>query len=103
MTFAVVRGGHVVTVELAAYLLIGGMLGFLWNRAELGRAPLRRILPSFAAFLVAWPALALGMIAIAGFWTRVWRKAHADEHPPAPDRHAPAAPSFAEGPKPHPL
>ncbi|MGH7087355.1 MAG: hypothetical protein ACREFQ_00465 [Stellaceae bacterium] len=90
-------------LDLAAYLLIGATMGLLWNRAELGRAPVRRLVPSFCVFLAAWPVLAIGMIVIAGIWTRIWRKTHEADHPPAP-KLRPEAPAFTgNSPEPHPL
>lgn len=91
-------------VVLAAYLLFGGALGLLWNRAELGRVPLRRLAPSFCAFVVAWPLLAAGTVAVAAVWTRIWRKTHERDHPAAPPQNRAASPRIGEdAPNPHPL
>lgn len=89
--------------DLAAYLLIGALAGFLWNRSELGRTSLKRLVPGYCAFLFLWPLLILGAVAVAAVWTKVWRKTHAEDHPIEPDRRA-ELPAFAkETAEPHPL
>jgi hypothetical protein len=90
-----------VIIALAAYLVIGGTLGFFWNRSELNRSPVRRLAPSFCAFLLAWPALVAGALVVAAVWTRVWRRAHNGDRPAQPRTRFDAV--FAKSPAPHPL
>jgi len=74
------------------YVLIGAALGCLWNRAEFGRASWRRSAPSYAAALLAWPALLAVAIAVAAIWTLIWRRAHASDAKIVETRPPAAAP-----------
>ena len=86
-----------MAIAVLLYLLVGAALGWAWNRAEIGRVGFRRVAPSLAAFVVAWPGLAACAIVVAAIWTRIWRRAHDADTRAAPprDRSAPLPP-FAQ-------
>jgi hypothetical protein len=94
-----------MAVAVLLYIFVGAALAWAWNRAELRRVGLRRVAPSAAAFILAWPALVACVVAIAAVWTRIWRRTHDTSAPAAPSRDDTSIAPFAAGvPEPsHPV
>jgi len=75
---------------LVAYILIGIVLGWAWNRVELKRSGLRGTLPSFVCFLIGWPLVAFYALAVAAIWPRAF-EITGNGTEPLPEPPVPAA------------
>jgi len=72
-----------VQIGLPVYLAIGAILGIAWNQAEFGRAGVRRLVPSLALAMLAWPVLIAAAALVLTAWSQADRRRRAED----PDEH----------------